>query len=474
MEDSTIVAIATPPGHGGIGIIKISGPESIPIGLSIFRPIAFSPGFAHRSSHLPVSFSPESRYLYYGNVIDSNNPARIIDEALFVVMRAPCSYTGEDIVEIQTHAGPVVLRSIIRSVIEKGIRLAAPGEFTRRAFLNGRIDLTQAEAVADLINARSEKAIDMAAAQISGKLNIHIASLSTSLLDIFSYVEAAIDFPDEVGDDINVSLLKQRLEFELIVKIRALIARSNEQSFFRDGLKIVIIGAPNVGKSSLMNRLVNKERSIVTDLPGTTRDFIEESFVISGVPVVLTDTAGIHEQADLIEQIGIEKAWDSLSGADIILFTIDASQPVTSDIFSLYNRIDQKKTFIVINKIDLVDDQKLLELTDAWTAKGVQCIQISALYDQGIHDLKSLIADSVLRSEVTLEDTVVPNLRHKLLLEKALLSLELAVDGFDRMTPFELISIDLKFALDALSEITGENIKPDILDNIFSRFCIGK
>ena len=470
MTVSTIAAIATPPGHGGIGIIKISGPESIDIALSIFRPIASS----NDSGHRPGSFFPQSRYLYYGNVIDGISE-RVIDEILFVVMRAPCSYTAEDVVEIQSHAGPVVLKAILRALIKKGVRLAAPGEFTRRAFLNGRIDLTQAEAVVDIINARSEKAIDMAMAQVSGELNLLIESLRTTLLDILAYVEAAIDFPDEVGGDIDINSLIARIDNELIDKINKLITRSDEQSFLREGLKIVIVGGPNVGKSSLMNRLVDKERSIVTDIPGTTRDFIEDSFIVTGIPIVLTDTAGIHENPDPVEMIGIEKARDYISGADLLLYTVDAGKSVTPSNLDFFKTLWHKKVIIVINKIDLPDDQLQFELPSKWQLDGKnQSIRISALYNQGIEKLKSLIAETALNSDLNVGDKIVPNLRHKFSLEKALLSLETAKKGFDRSIPFELVSIDLKSSLNALSEITGEKIKPDILDNIFSRFCIGK
>ena len=474
MKVSTIAAIATPPGHGGIGIIKISGPESIAIGLSVFRPIASSNDSNHLSGHRPGSFSPQSRYLYYGNVVNGDSE-RIIDEALFVVMRAPCSYTAEDVVEIQSHAGPVVLKAILRLLIKKGVRLAEPGEFTRRAFLNGRVDLTQAEAVVDIINARSEKAIDMAMAQISGDLNLVIQSLRSVLLDILTYIEAAIDFPDEVDGDIDVKSLIARLDDELIVKINRLIARSDEQSFLREGLKIVIVGGPNVGKSSMMNRLIDKERSIVTDIPGTTRDFIEDSFIVSGVPILLTDTAGIHENPDIVEQIGIEKAWDYISGADILLYTVDAGKPVTLNNLDLFKKLRHKKVIIVINKIDLPDEQIRFEFPMQWQQNGKNdCIRISALYNQGIEDLKALIAETALNSDFNVEDKIVPNLRHKLSLEKALFSLGTARDGLDRSIPFELVSIDLKSSLEVLSDITGEDIKTDILDNIFSRFCIGK
>ncbi|MBC2716799.1 MAG: tRNA uridine-5-carboxymethylaminomethyl(34) synthesis GTPase MnmE [Desulfobacteraceae bacterium] len=471
MEVSTIAAIATPPGHGGIGIIKISGPESINIALSVFRPIGSLNDPNHHSDHRSGSFSPQSRYLYYGNVVDGVSE-HVLDEVLFVVMRAPGSYTAEDVVEIQSHAGPVVLKAILRSLIKKGVQLAEPGEFTRRAFLNGRIDLTRAEAVVDIINARSEKAIDMAMAQISGELNLVIQSLRSTLLDILTYVEAAIDFPGEVGGDIDIKLLAERLEDEIITKVVKLIDRCDDQNFLREGLKIVIVGGPNVGKSSLMNRLLDKERSIVTDIPGTTRDFIEDSFIASGVPIVLTDTAGIHDNPDTVEQIGIEKAWDYITGADIILYTVDAGNPVSKNDLDLFKNLRSKKIIIVINKIDLPAEQICFELPAEW--RHIDSIRISALYNQGIDELKGLIAETACNTSPNLEERIVPNLRHKLSLEKALLSLITAKEGLCQSLPLELISIDLKVSLDALSEITGEGVRPDILDNIFSRFCIGK
>ena len=474
MKVSTIAAIATPPGHGGIGIIKISGPDAIAIGLSVFRPIAASHDSNHHADPGLGSFYPKSRYLYYGHVVDGVSE-RILDEALFVVMRAPCSYTAEDVVEIQSHAGPVLLKTILRVLIKKGVRLAEPGEFTRRAFLNGRLDLTQAEAVVDIINARSEKAVDMAMAQISGEFHFVIQSLRSVLLEILTYIEAAIDFPDELDGDIDIKLLIARLDDELIAKINKLIARCEELSFFREGLKIVIVGGPNVGKSSLMNRLIDKERSIVTDIPGTTRDFIEDSFIVNGVPLVLTDTAGIHENPDSVEQIGIEKAWEYISGADILLYTVDAGKSVTPDDLDLFKKLQHKKIIIVINKIDLPEEQIRFDFPRQWHQNGKNdCSRILALHNQGLDDLKARIAETAFNSDFNVEDKIVPNLRHKLSLEKALLSLGSARAGLDQSIPFELVSIDLKSSLDAVSDITGENIKPDILDNIFSRFCIGK
>lgn len=474
--NSTIAAIATPPGHGGIGIIKLSGPQSVDIALSIFRPKFASSQAGRDSATLSGPFSPKSRYLYYGHVVDADSE-NVIDEVLLVVMRGPRSYTTEDVVEIQSHAGPVVLKKILNALIKRGIRLADPGEFTRRAFLNGRIDLTQAEAVVDIINARSEKAVDMAVAQVSGELNRIIQDLRASLIESLTYVEAAIDFPDEVDADIDTAALAAHLDSAVFEKIHNLISRTNDQNFLRDGLKIVIIGAPNVGKSSLMNRLVDKDRSIVTDIPGTTRDFIEDAFVVNGVPVVVTDTAGLHETPDPVEQIGMDKAWAYISGADILLFTVDAGNPVSEAALTLFTKLEQaqKKIIIVVNKTDLPDDQQAFQFPAQWQEKeNITSTRISALYNRGIDELKSQISNLVFNSDITIEDKIVPNLRHKLCLENALSALKKASDGLEQSLPFELIAIDLTTALDAVSEITGETVKPDILDNIFSRFCIGK
>lgn len=474
--NSTIAAIATPPGHGGIGIIKLSGPQSVDIALSIFRPGLASGKGDHDSATPPGPFSPKSRYLHYGHVMDADSE-RVIDEVLLVVMRGPRSYTAEDVVEIQSHAGPVVLKKILDALIQKGIRLAAPGEFTRRAFLNGRIDLTQAEAVIDIINARSEKAIDMAVAQVSGELNRVMQDLRATLTEILTHVEAAIDFPDEVDANGDTASLAAHLDVAVFQKIRNLISRTEDQNFLRDGLKIVIIGAPNVGKSSLMNRLLDKDRSIVTDIPGTTRDFIEDAFVVNGVPVVVTDTAGLHETPDPVEQVGIDKAWAYISGADILLFTVDAGRSVSQATLSLFKKLEQfqKKIIVVVNKTDLPDGQQAFKLPMQWQKnEKITSTRISALYNLGIDELKSRISNLVSNSDIAMEDKIVPNLRHKHCLKKALAALTKARDGLEQSLPFELISIDLTTALDAVSEITGEAVKPDILDNIFNRFCIGK
>lgn len=471
MEVSTIAAISTPPGHGGIGIIKISGPAAVPAALSVFIPkLAPDRQSTPLGTDTPA-FKPKSRNLYYGHIVDKIS-GHVLDEVLFVVMRGPASYTGEDVVEIQSHAGPVVVQSILNLLMKIGVSLAAPGEFTRRAFLNGRMDLTQAEAVIDVITARSEKAMEMAAAQVSGDLQRKIQSIRASLLGTLSYVEAAIDFPEAVGDEIDGHFLGERLSDSVIAEIASLIERSANRAFLREGLKIVILGGPNVGKSSLMNRLIDKERSIVSDIPGTTRDFIEDTFISNGIPIVLTDTAGIHASADPVEILGIEKTWTTIDSADLLLFVADAGRSVSQFDLEIVSRLAKKNLIIVENKMDLPESSHKFEKPNDW--RFFESVAVSARYNQGIDALKQLIMETVIRSTADSEDTIVPNLRHRQCLEKALLSLKMAREGLSAVLPFELISIDLKSALESLMEITGECVKPDILDQIFSRFCIGK
>ena len=472
MDNSTIAAISTPPGHGGIGIIKISGPKAIDIALTVFRPKFWRKNPENAYNKVPENAHCfKSRRLYYGHIVDTKND-RIIDEVLFVIMRAPYSYTTEDVVEIQSHAGILVLKTILTILIHNGAQLAEPGEFTRRAFLNGRIDLTQAEAVIDIINAKSGSAIDMAMAQISGALKKTIESLRSEIIDILSFIDASIDFPDDLDNTTVVSGLVKRIEENIIFQIKNLIRHYENENFLREGLKVVIVGGPNVGKSSLMNRLINRERSIVTDIPGTTRDFIEDSFITKGIPVIVTDTAGMHDNPDPVERIGIDKAWESISTSDIILFTVDAGKSVNPTEMALFEKFRNKKIIAVINKTDLPEEKISFNRPAEWGE--VQYVEISALYNHGIDDLKDLIAKTAFESVSGMGQKIIPNLRQKNALEKAIASLTAAVAGLRQASLFELVSIDLKSALASLSEIVGDAVKPDILDNIFNRFCIGK
>jgi tRNA modification GTPase len=471
MTISTIAAISTPQGSGGIGIVKISGPKAIDIAQSVFVR-GFSPSGAPQNHAVEKEIHEfESRRLVYGHIVDSES-RQVLDEVLLAVMRAPHSYTAEDVVEIQAHASPLILKSILSLLLKRGAVLAEPGEFTKRAFLNGRMDLTQAEAVIDMINARSSKAADMAFAHLSGGFAEIIKSLRSEILTLLSSIEAAIDFPDDVGEDIEIEKFVASIEEEMLPRISALISRHDDVNFLREGLKAVIVGGPNVGKSSLLNRLVNRERAIVTEFPGTTRDFIEDSFITRGIPIIVTDTAGIHESPDPVERVGIEKAWEYMSRADILLYTVDAGKPVSANDLSLFRQLSDKKIILVINKTDLPREKILFLVPEEW--RDIPKIEISALYNRGIDELKNFIANLAVDATPQMENAIVPNVRHKTALEKARSALSAVLSGSRAGVSFELISMDLHSVIDAFSEITGESIGADVLDEIFNRFCIGK
>lgn len=451
MAEDTIAAIATPVGSGGIGIIKISGHQALSIAAALFRPFRKHTGFF-----------PESHQLYYGHIV---NDEQILDEVLLAVMKAPHSYTGEDVVEIQAHAGTFLLKSILESVLKQGARLAHPGEFTKRAFLNGRIDLTQAEAVMDLICAKSTRSLDIAAAQLRGGIREEIEAIRQSLLSVLSAIEAGIDFPEDMGDDISAEQTIAQLN-AAVFRIREMISRYRDGHVLKEGLKVLVIGRPNVGKSSLMNRLLGRDRVIVTPIPGTTRDLIEESLTIQGIPIILADSAGLHEGGDLAEQIGMEKTCQYIDEADLILFMLDASALMTPEDWQIYEKIRDTQMIAVINKSDLTNEIHRPELPHP-----IVCI--SALYNKGLDALKEQIAQICL-GKATEEHRAIPSLRHKLALERSLESALAAINGLQENIPFELISIDLQESLNAIDEITGQTIGEDMLDQIFAKFCIGK
>lgn len=469
MNGSTIAAIATPVGSGGIGIIRISGQDALSIASSIFQRL-------HPSSP-PGRFGRErgcfkSYRLYHGYIVDPENQ-RVLDEVLLAVMMAPNSYTREDVVEIQAHCGPVVLSSILELVLKSGARLAEPGEFTKRAYINGRIDLTQAEAVIDVINAKTNKSLEIAAAQIKGNMRTSVETIRDSLLHILTEIEAAIDFPDDVGEIVDTDTAIEVIQSKVVDTLKSLINRYKNAHVLRDGLKVVIAGKPNVGKSSLMNCLLQKDRVIVTSIPGTTRDLIEDTLNIRGIPVTITDTAGLHETDDPVEVMGIKKTREYINNSDLVLFMVDASCPLTSDDYKIYEKINGRGLILVINKSDLVDDEFNLDIPDDWVK--IPRIKISALYNRGLDPLKDLIAKvSLHEGGFDAGNTIIPNLRHKLALDRSLLAASSAVEGIRAGTPFELIAIDIKEAIDCLDEITGAAINEDVIDQIFSRFCIGK
>jgi tRNA modification GTPase len=471
MEYDTIAAVATPIGTGGIGIIKISGRDAFFIAAAIFQRSPAVPN-DEPENFGDQNVSLKSHRLYYGHIVHPGTQ-KVLDEVLLAVMKSPFTYTREDVVEINTHSGRVVMASILDLVIKTGARLAEPGEFTKRAYLNGRIDLTQAEAVIDIINSRTEKSLEIATAQMKGGLKHRVESIRHSMLNVLSEIEAAIDFSEDIEDAVDEKSIIDLIEQHIVAELSDLVEQYENAHFLRDGFKMIVVGRPNVGKSSLMNRLIQKDRAIVTPIPGTTRDLIEEILNIRGIPFIIADSAGLHETQDPVEIIGMEKTLNYLRGSDLILFMIDAGDPFTQEDQKIYQALNDKRVILVVNKIDLVKDGFELNVPLTW--KNIPVSKISALYGDGVNMLKDVIAQLAAGDgHLDVKDTVVPNLRHKNALLK---SLELSIsarDGIRKGTSLELIAIDVREALDRLGEIIGTTVKEDIMDHIFSRFCIGK
>ncbi len=471
----TIAANATPSGQGGIGIIKISGSEAFPIAQSIFKPknSTLNPTSGKLSETIGSGpFQFKSHRIYYGHIVDPDN-GRLLDEVLVSAMKAPNTYTREDVVEINTHGGAMVVYAILQLVLSKGARLAEPGEFTKRAFLNGRIDLTQAEAVIDVINARTQKNLALAAGQVTGKLREQVTLIRTVLIDILTRVAAAIDFPDDVEELIDSEDTLKVVEKKVLEPLNRLIRNYTDAHVFREGLRVAIVGRPNVGKSSLLNQLVQKDRVIVTAVPGTTRDVIEETLNLAGIPVIISDTAGVHHTDNPVEKIGIEKTIEHVNGADLVLFMIEANSALSPEDHYIYEKIQSKPIVLVLNKIDLTCEANETTIPDSWSFDDR--IRISALYDRGIGGLKEIIVKLAGGANpIDLNEVVVPNLRHKLLLEKSRSAAEAILEQIQDGTSSDLMAIHIQEAVDELGAISGENVKVDVLDQIFSRFCVGK
>jgi tRNA modification GTPase len=475
MDNSTIAAIATPGGRGGIGIIKLSGSQSLSIAAAIFT-AAVSEGPTRSGQGRSISDGSDNGFqshrMYYGHICDPAS-GQVLDEVLLSVMKAPRSYTREDVVEINAHGGQVAVQAILELVLRCGARLAEPGEFTKRAFLNGRIDLTQAEAVIDIINAQTGKALIMAAGQVAGTLKRQVEQIRAYLSELLTLTEAGIDFPDEVEEIVDPKAAAARIQTAVIKPLQSLIQQYIDGNVLRDGLKTAVVGRPNVGKSSLLNCLVQKERAIVTPLPGTTRDAIEESLNINGYPVVLVDTAGLHSTADPIETMGIEKALGSIQRADLILFVVEAHCDLTAEDHHIFEQVKSKPTIVVINKIDLVSAGNGLSISDHWGT--IDSVRTSALYGRGIDRLKEQIVETAFgKKPIDIDEKVIPNLRQKLLLADSLKAAEAIERQLSSGLALELIAIHLQDAVEALGRILGTSVKVDVLDQIFSRFCIGK
>jgi tRNA modification GTPase len=413
-----------------------------------------------------------SHRLYHGWIVD---PAcdHVLDEVLFTYMKGPHSYTGEDVVEIQAHSGALVLRGILNLILREEVRLAEPGEFTKRAFLNGRIDLTQAEAVIDIIHAQSTKSVEISALQLAGNLGEIAKKIREEVLALQTELEAAIDFPEDVEETLGSRRIVDLLQEKVIGPMEVLIRNHVDGNFLREGISVVIVGRPNVGKSSVMNRLARRERSIVTDIPGTTRDLVEAFVNISGMSMIVTDTAGIQETMDPVEMIGVKKAEKRMQEADLILFILDAVASITDADLKVYEMIKDKKVILVINKIDLV--KGAFELDMPQDLNKIPCIQVSALEDLGMDELRSVMTRSALeRGGMIGENAVVPNLRQKRGLDRSLSGARAALEGFESEVPLELIAVDVQETVDGLNEVLGISVKDDVLGKIFRQFCIGK
>ncbi len=453
MLADTIAAISTPIGEGGLAVVRLSGAGALGIASRCFKPLGEN------------SFSPteaQTHTLHYGKI---HRAGKTVDEVMIAILRAPRTFTREDMVEISCHGGVLPAKLVLDALLEAGARLAGPGEFTKRAFLNGRIDLAQAEAVADLIHARTELALDAANEQLAGKLSRRIEKLRDEMVQTLAHIEAHIDFPDEdIAPDTKEALIA-RLE-RGVAFMDELLRTATEGQILRRGIRAAIIGRPNAGKSSLLNQLLGHERAIVSPIPGTTRDTIEETANIRGIPVVFIDTAGLREATDQIEAEGIRRSHESFARAELVLHVLDASEPLVSQDCARFDQLKGRKHILVLNKIDL--PQKL-KFVDAATV-GVSCTS-----GAGIEQLKDRIKETVWTGGLGGEMTqVMINSRHQEALQRARRHTIHCLEAFKTDQTLELVAMDLRIAVNAVGEIVGKTTTEDILDSIFSQFCIGK
>lgn len=456
-QEDTIAAIATPAGEGGIGIIRISGSKSLSSVLKIFHS-------KNKKEDL------ETHRLYLGNIIDPSDD-NIVDECLMTYMKSPHSFTREDVVELHCHGGTIVLQRCMELLMRTTIRQAEPGEFTKRAFLNGRIDLSQAEAVIDVIRAKTERGLRLAQVQLKGGLKEELALIRERLIHALALLEAYIDFPEEEIDPASLTGIDKDINSSISF-IDKLLATYEEGRVLREGIHVVIAGRPNVGKSSLLNALLKEKRAIVTSIPGTTRDIIEEVINLNGIPVNLIDTAGIRETEDIIESEGIQRAKDKLKEADLILYMLDDRGIHPNDL-KLIEDISEGRSLFVINKIDILTEEQISAIKASLPMKDA--VTISLNENNGIDDLKEALFNSVMKhKEDTSPSVVISRKRHKVSLEFANQCLARAISGIHKDLPHELITIDIKEALDKISEVAGETTPDDVLNKIFNDFCIGK
>ena len=458
--DDDIAAISTPIGSGGIGIVRISGSGSVGIADKIFVS-ADGRKLGDKKSHT----------ITYGHIVNPKT-GETLDEVLVMLMLSPRTYTKENIVEINCHGGLLVTKKVLELVLNNGARLAEPGEFTKRAFLNGRIDLSQAEAVMDIIDSKTELSRKTAMNQLEGSIKQKVHGLREEILDMIAAIEAAIDYPEHDVEEETYSQMHKRITL-LKSEIKKLIESADMGRIIREGVEAVILGKPNVGKSSLLNLLLMEERAIVTDIPGTTRDTVEEYMNLGGIPVKIVDTAGIRETGDKVEKIGVEKSRKCAEAADIIFMMLDASCPLSDEDMEILDFIKGRKAVILANKTDIdinIDVDALCKYTDA-----ENIIYISVKEGSGIEKLTERFKDMFLGGDVAAKESVlISNARHKNMLEKSMEALDRAIATIESGMPEDFISMDLQAALTALGEITGDSVDDEIIDRIFTRFCLGK
>ena len=454
----TIAAIATALSPSGIGTVRISGPESREIAGRVYR----SKGGKKKLQDVP------SHSIHYGFICDGDE---VIDEVLVMVMDGPRSYTGEDTVEIDCHGGVLAMRKILDTVVKNGARPADPGEFTKRAFLNGRIDLSQAEAVIDVINAKNEYALKSSVSQLRGNIQKAIKEIRGDLIYQIAYIESALDDPEHISiDGYGENLYKEVKKQE--ERIDRLLLSVKDGKLVKEGIKTVIVGKPNAGKSSLLNTLLGEERAIVTDIAGTTRDILEETILLHGISLRIIDTAGIRETQDVVEKIGVEKAIDSAKDADLVLFVVDSSVPLDENDREIMELLKDKKTIVLLNKADL---EQAVDEDDLKNTAGHPVISVSAKEEQGIDLLEDKIKELFFQGGLEFNDEIyITNARHKAALEEARKSLEMVENSIEMQMPEDFFSIDLMNAYEALGRIIGESAGEDLVNEIFSKFCTGK
>ncbi|EQB86493.1 tRNA modification GTPase [Clostridium punense] len=458
MKDfDTIAAIATSLGEGGIAIVRVSGDKALQIVSRIFK------GRNGRTIDDIKTYT-----MRYGYIIDENNEH--IDEVIVSFMKGPRSFTAEDTIEINCHGGVVATNKILEQVIKNGARLADPGEFTKRAFLNGRIDLSQAEAVIDIIRAKTDLSMKSALMQSEGGVSKEIRRLRETLLSTIAHIEATVDYPEDDLEEVTADMAVKQL-LEIKDEIGELIETSEEGKILREGLSTVIVGKPNVGKSSLLNALTKENRAIVTDVPGTTRDVIEEYINISGVPIKVIDTAGIRETEDVVEKIGVERSKEKINEADLVLLMLDSSRELDEEDKEIISHIKDKKYIVLLNKSDLdvkINKDDLKELNSKYM------INISVKTGEGINEVKTTIKELFFKGEINANNIIITNTRHKEALFRAKESIVSAIDVLNNTFAIDLASIDIRNAWSYLGEITGDSLEENIIDKIFKEFCLGK